>query len=194
LNSYKKLSDQEVLDLLARKDDRSANLAFNAVYEKGFRMVSSFIRKNGGTEDEALDIFQDTVIIFYKHLQENRFRKESSIATYLYSIARNLWYLQLRKKNRIQYQEEVEDQEDLAVELDSEKISIVDMIGELLEQLDAECKKTLKMFYFQKNSMSEIQNEFGLSSEQSAKTKKYRCMKKLEELFVSCKIDRDRLI
>lgn len=158
----------------------------NHLYQNCLPKVLTFVQKNSGTEEEAKDVFQDAVTILYKHLLDQRFRGDSSLSSYTYAIARNLWYMQLRKKK-------------LTISTDDLELSVVEktdelnigLIHKLVDQIGEACKALLISFYHQAKSMKEIALKFGLGSEQAAKTKKLRCMKKLSAVVAEYKLQRD---
>jgi len=192
LKVIKDLDDQEILNLLKKDDNLSINKALKVIYEEVFPIVKKYILKNNGSEEEALDVFQECTVIFYNQVKEGRYEMNAKISTYMYSIARNQWYQQLRKKKRIDYKSEMDETTLVAThESDVSSLHATNVVDRLMEKLDGQCKKVLLMFYFKKQSMKEIMIEFELGSEQAAKTKKLRCMKKLEELFESHNITRD---
>ena len=47
----------------------SENAAFEHLYSAYYMMVSNYVKKNSGTEDDSRDIFQEVVFIFYKKLR-----------------------------------------------------------------------------------------------------------------------------
>jgi DNA-directed RNA polymerase specialized sigma24 family protein len=57
--AVKQQSDQETFLGLKSKD----NQAYEILYKFYYPSVKNFILKNNGTEDDAKDIFQETIII-----------------------------------------------------------------------------------------------------------------------------------
>ena len=68
------------------------------------------------------------------------------------------------------------------------------LIRQVLERMDVECRSLLTSFYFNGNSMKELAERFGLSSTQVARTKKLRCMKKLGEIIHGYGLKKDHFI
>jgi len=185
------LTEQVLLSNLRSNDKQLENLALKQIYKKVYPKVEKFITSNGGDSAYAFDVFQEAMIVFYKHALENKFREESSIDTYIQAIARNLWYDQLRKNKKMHLQR-VQDEK--SYEINEDDLFILDTtnsIEELLKELSKDCQQVLRSFYFDKKKMSVIQKEFELSSEQAAKNKKYKCLKKLEGLCKSKNLKRE---
>ena len=61
------------------------------LYAKILPKICRYIRKNSGTEDDAFDIFQDGVVIFYRHVMSGNYRDDYDISGFLYTVCRNLW-------------------------------------------------------------------------------------------------------
>jgi DNA-directed RNA polymerase specialized sigma24 family protein len=76
------------------------NHAFGALYKNYFGVVSRFIVNNKGTNHDAEDIFQDTMIALVAKLRQDDFVLEASVKTYIMAIAKNLWFKKLRTANR----------------------------------------------------------------------------------------------
>ena len=160
--------------------------ALRIIYKNNKVKVCSFILSNSGSEEEAKDIFQETVIAFYENVLKNKFKGDSAISTYLYSIARFKWLNQIKKNNiRMVHDTEYEQTEDfykspLATLIDDEK---KEQILEVLGSIGGQCKKLLIASIYNNRSMKEIAEDGEYSSEQIVRNKKYKCLKKLKELI-----------
>lgn len=159
-------------------------LVLNHLYKEFLPRVKKMILKNSGTEDDAKDIFQDTVIIFYNHVKLNKFDEDKDIGGFLYSVARNLWINKVKKDNRFVQLDSVETwkgtEADALDDLISEEKTIV--IAEVMNSIGEECKQLLKYSIYDQLSLKEIAAKMGYSSEGVAKTYNYRCKQKLINL------------
>ena len=63
---------------------------FKLLYQY-YPMISNMIKKNNGSEEDAKDVFQDAIIIFYKKCLEPQFKLTARISTFLYAIAQKKW-------------------------------------------------------------------------------------------------------
>lgn len=189
-----KFSDQELIKLLKSSDENFENEAFKFIYKTYFPSIKRMVIQAGGTSFEASDIFQDSLYVFYNHLKNEQFKEASSIRTYIYSIAKRKWIDYLRKEGRYQLTESFKDEEGFDLNLiDSLGLSAGKVIRKLLAKLDKPCQKILLLYYYENKSMSEISHFFELGSNQAAKTKKHRCLKKLMSLFEKYDITRDKI-
>src|SRR5687767_8943798 len=70
---------------------------FTALYEKAFPAVAAFVSNRNGTIQDAKDIFQDALVIFYEKTVADKMIITGSDESYLLGIAKHLW---LRKFSR----------------------------------------------------------------------------------------------
>lgn len=95
----KSFKDDEILAGLLKRD----NKIIQFIYKTNFEIVSRMIIANSGNDDDAEDVFQESLIIIFKRLRENPdFELTSSFSTYIYSINRLLWLKKLRNKRKTQ--------------------------------------------------------------------------------------------
>jgi RNA polymerase sigma factor (sigma-70 family) len=159
-------------------------LVLNNLYKEILPRIKRMILKNSGTEDDAKDIFQDTVLIFYNQVKLNKFNEEKDIGGFMYTVARNLWINKAKRDNKFVKINDTENWEGSEVNalgdlIDQEKAKAID---EVMNQIGEDCKKLLKYSIYEKLSMKEIAKKMGYSSEGVAKTYNYRCKQKLVSL------------
>lgn len=66
-----------------------------SLYENYFEGVIAHVCMNGGNRDDGADIFQEAVLVLIDNVKTGQFRGDSSIKTFLFAIARNLWLHEL---------------------------------------------------------------------------------------------------
>jgi RNA polymerase sigma factor (sigma-70 family) len=173
------LKDLEIIKLLQSGKNR---LAFEKIY-KHFPSIKRLIITHGGSEEEAKDIFQESVIIFYEKVQQPDFELSSSIATFLYSISHRLWLKKIRDVKS--HESDLSQCKNLPFEseFDIENQENTQVIDHLLEELGNPCKTLLKNYYYQKMSMKEIATAMDYSSENVAKNQKYKCIERAKKIL-----------
>ena len=129
-------------------------------------------------------MFQDAVTIFYEQVVSENLQLTCAVKTYLYSICRNQWSNQLRKRKEEdlhddgqEYIDINESQLELLIETEAGKL-----IAQLINQMSEECQKVLQYFYFDQMKMKKIAEAMNYSGEQIAKNKKSKCLKTLRNL------------
>ena len=180
------LSDEELLLGLSSKNKTEKDRALKQLYAQHYPVIADFIIKNNGDKNEAADIFQDAIIVFYEKIRLGQLELNCTIRTYIYSVCRNLWLNRLRSQKRLTSI----DDEIIAIPIPPESLEAIDsnerndLIVQLLEKLGEDCKKVLTHFYFERLKMNEIADRMNFASEQVAKNKKSGCMKKLKALVL----------
>ncbi|MEP0987003.1 RNA polymerase sigma factor [Ekhidna sp.] len=170
------MKDSEILAGISRGDERM----LDHLYKKYYRMMTKIVLSNNGTEDEAKDVYQEALLAFWQKAASGKLVLTSKISTYLYSICLNQWRKELDRKSRLS-SEEV-DGEEYQTHDAKERLKIVtDCIG----QLGDVCKKVLTYYYFDGLGMPDIAKKMNFANTDTAKTKKYKCKKKLDSLIKS---------
>lgn len=134
-------------------------------------------------EADALDIFQDSMIVLYRHVMSGKLAGlDSTLKTYLFGIGKRT-YLNRKHKNKV-LTNNIEDYKHLQVSpLDSQQLNDRQrLILRLLDQLGEPSRSILFLFYYKKYSLEAIAKQLGYSSKDVVKTQKVRCMKKLRSL------------
>lgn len=178
-------SDNRIVADLKNKDESITNSALRYLYKSYYKMALHYIIKNSGDEDEAADVFQDVIIVFYESVIKNKFRGDSTIKTFLYSTIRNTWLTRLKKnKQKMTLEPDSVILRNLkATEKTGTGEELNKIVAYILEQIGESCKKILKYYYYENLSMKEIMSLMGFVNVNSAKTQKYKCMKKIIRLF-----------
>ncbi len=177
--------DREIL--LSLQTGSRMNETIRGLYRDHFESLSRYILSNGGSQQDAEDIFQEVIVGFIDLVRKDRFRGESSIKTFLFSMNRNLWLNEWKRRDRamkreIKYEEgSSREESDISHQITAREER--DRLHEMVDQLGDTCKKILLLFYYEGRSMKEIWEQLDYESEQAVRNKKHKCMKKLEELI-----------
>jgi RNA polymerase sigma factor (sigma-70 family) len=149
-------------------------------------MILHLVLNNNGTEEEAKDIYQEAIIVFFEKVREQTLELNCLVKTYLYSVCRRLWLKRLALKNRfagmISDSDSYEDVAEDVQELEDRELKFSKM-GEALAQLGEPCKTLLEDFYIQDLSMLEITDKFGYTNADNTKNQKYKCLLRLKKVF-----------
>ena len=166
---------------------RDLNNAIRYLYRQYSQATSSFIMQHGGSEQDADDIFQETVVAFIDVVRKGKFRMEASVKTFLNSIARNYWFNEIKKRDRSGLRDR---QFELSRDKDEVDVShhITEMerkrqLRDLVDQLGDSCRKVLLLFYYENLSMKEMVDHLPYDNEQVVRNKKYKCLQALTGLI-----------
>jgi RNA polymerase sigma factor (sigma-70 family) len=182
---YKKnrFSDSDLVEAILEKD--LLEQAILQLYQDHAEITRSFIIGKGGTEQDADDIFQETIVSFIECVQKGKFRQESGVRTFLISISKNIWYNEIRRRQRAGNREQI-----FEMDRDQEEGPVTELINDremkkqlnmLLQDLGESCKKILELFYYENLSMKEIVTQMHYENEQVVRNKKYKCLQQLTD-------------
>lgn len=76
------------------------NEVLEMIYKDHLPPVKSWILKNSGTQDDALDIFQEAILALYDKALDPDFSLTCPLGGFIFHICRNKWISQLRKNKR----------------------------------------------------------------------------------------------
>jgi len=177
LKPVRKYSDQELLDGIINGDPQVLNL----IYTENFPSIRHYVLLNSGNEDDAKDIFQESLILIYNKIKSPDFILSSSLGTYLYSICRFIWLKELSSRKKYV----IIENEDLSIISDEKEIIEIlernerlSLYREKYEELSDDCKRVLKMF-LNNIPIKEITQAMGYRSNQHTKNRRFRCKKSL---------------
>ena len=180
------MKDQES-DILVRlrKNPNEVLVEFYKNYRKEF--LSWSFKTYGASEADALDCFQDAMIVFYRNVLDGKISELlSSEKTYLFSIGRNLLFRKFKKASR---EIHLENQNDGIQDIGGIEFSelfhgntLENRIAEIVKTMRDPCKSILRYFYFRGFSMEEIAEEMSYKNAQTVKAQKVRCIKEIQNL------------
>lgn len=148
------------------------------LYLSVFPTVAAYIKGNGGTLDEAKDLFQDALVIYYEKAIAGKVVIEHSEKAYILGITKHLWYHRQQKQKGL-ISEDILNYEHL---IDEENLKpSANRVLHYLETAGQKCMDMLQAFYYDKLNMREIAKRFNLSGERSATVQKHKCLEKVRE-------------
>lgn len=178
-------SDEAIIEGLRLRSD----YIIKYIYQELFPMILFLVTKNNGSEEDAEDVFQDSLIIVFKKIKANEFDLSCSFRTYLYSVSRNLWLQKLSKRK--QFSREFSDVEtyitmtDYALsEKNQDEMEKFRLYQQHFLTLNDDCQKVLLLF-MKKVSLKDIAIEMGYKTEKYAKTRKYLCKEELKKRIIN---------
>jgi RNA polymerase sigma factor (sigma-70 family) len=173
-------SDEQILKLLRQgRDDKALGELYRHL--PGIRRM---IRFYGGRRDEAEDIFQESLIIFCRKARDPEFRLGSGSYAYLYSVSRLLWSEELRRQRRrpLAGLDELDPVDSDAQEAVSAELRY-ELAERIVDGLADRCRDLLQLFYTGRLKLKDIALKMGYSSEQSAKSQKYKCLEAARQQY-----------
>lgn len=168
------------------------------IYKNYAPGIQQLVLKKGGSVADARDVFQDALMIIYHKAKTEGFELTSQFNSYLFSICRFIWdrKRKIKANNTVTFPEvdrysSKEDIEQALINRERNKI-----FEDNFSKLGTFCQQLLQLFYDKKN-MQEIAAQMNLKNEHTARNRKYRCQKSLEnaikkdDRYVSFKVKRN---
>lgn len=178
-----KYSLEHIAENIRKGNDREV---LQWMYKEIYPKVEKYVSGNSGCIDDCKDVFQESIIIFYKYIIENKYDRIVDLNAFLMGISRNVWINKVRKLNRevdadlLEHFEETSNNPLIALIM-SEKWNAYKAI---FEKLGEKCRELLSYSSYERLNMKEIAEKMGFLNENVAKTQNYRCKQKLLE-FIS---------
>lgn len=166
-----------------RKGDQQA---LSKLYEEHRKDFSLWLIKHyGSAMDDALEVYQETIIAFYENVVSGKLSElSSSIKTYLFSIGKNKYLSMTRKSGRnVNSDAHLQMVTDDGSELEEKKVKedMLTLVEASFKKLSEHCRKLLKFFYYDRLSMEDIMDKLKYKNANTAKNQKYKCMQQLRK-------------
>lgn len=158
----------------------SNNQLIKQVYDLALPAVISWVKDNSGTEADAQDVFQESLVVIFKKLQKGNFELTCTLKSFIRIVCRNLWLAKIRNKDKKMNVstpdlEKIKLEDDIIYNIElSEKEQL---FYSHLNLLGKDCKTILKKF-FEKIPFKTIAAEMQ-TSESYIKKRKFICKEKL---------------
>ena len=161
---------------------------FTRLYAEVFPRARTYIIQNSGNEEDARDIFQESLIAAWMNGKNGKFSGDiKGFSAYILTIVRYKWLNRLDSSEHRKtvyndstesYHEQLTTAEDPARHQEESRI-----LQECMKGLDGTCRDILTRFYYKKEGLQQIASALKYSAE-SVKTIKYRCMQRLRKQYI----------
>lgn len=176
------MADQDDFYIQAiRGGDRNG---LEQIYKEFVPAIMRLVCRNGGTREDARDVFQTALIVIFQRSREGKLELSGSFSGLLYGICRNIWGNRLQKKSfqEVSLPEEIKytlqaPWEDRIVKEEKNQL-----LRDQMNNLGDSCRKILELFFSGK-SMEEIRQEMDFASIGYAMKRKFVCKERLIELI-----------
>jgi len=177
-----KFSNEDLINGILEHD----KAVLQYLYKEVFTQIRWLVIHNHGTEQDAKDIFQESMIVLFRKIQAGTFSLNCTLSTYIYSICRLLWLKELQRKGRYQSAEAedvlyISDGDDYDQGFEETK---KELFIRHFNELSKDCKKILNL-YLNGVTVSEITKSMGFRSDQYTMERKYRCKQRLMEKIIN---------
>ena len=185
-----------LLSLLLMKEEKTKNiiklirggdqLVLRKIYDENREAFIKFSRKYNVERYDAIDIYQDAIIVLYENIANGKITDlKSKVSTYLFAIGKYKIFQMHRDNSKVELSSELHLKEEniyLDVNLYNEKLTNrQNLLNKYYSQLGKRCKEILKLFYYEGYTLDEIINILKYSDKNVLKSQKSRCMRQLRD-------------
>jgi len=181
-----KFSDQDLIEKIKAGGKEFEDISMWMFNEyKGF--LPKIKEKLKLPQQQMQDAYADALVKLIRHLRDGSFRGDSKVSSYFYTIFYNT-SVDVSRKNasnkNMQTQELLEHDA-----RESDLLNLIDNKDEaaqvitVMKSMGVLCQRILMDWGYYGYSMKEIATRSDLSNAESARSMKYKCLKKLRELL-----------
>ncbi|WP_020529993.1 RNA polymerase sigma factor [Flexithrix dorotheae] len=178
-------SDKEIVRLI--QQGKNLEKCFSQLYKDNFDSLAGHILRNGGSPEDAEDVFQEVMVVFVNMVRTGKFRGESKIKTCLYSICKFRWKdlknKQFSVSNREEKYHEQNFQKTTRFDREFEEKEKKENLLQIFGQLGEKCKQILVAFYYEDLTLKELAEKLEYKNVQVVSNQKGKCMKSLISLL-----------
>ncbi|MES2266684.1 MAG: sigma-70 family RNA polymerase sigma factor [Bacteroidota bacterium] len=146
------------------------------LYKSAFPAVAKYVARLGGSLEDAKDVFQDALVIYYEKAVAGNLSANNDKA-YLLGIAKHLWFRKFNEGNNTSaLQDELLNIADNADEHVSNS-----KVLQYLASAGKRCMELLSALYYDKVSVKDAAEQFGYAGERSVTVQKYKCLEKVRD-------------
>lgn len=148
-------------------------------YEEVFPVIAELVKKQGGSLQDAKDVFQDALVIFYEKSVDGNLLINISPEAYIVGIVKHLWIRKFKSGLRLISLDHFE--KDITLPEDTFNTPSNNRLLHLLKVSGKKCLELLTSIYYDRQSMDEVSKAFGFSGAHSASAQKYKCIEKMKD-------------
>lgn len=157
------------------------------LYKSYGGMVAGHVRKNNGSDEDAQEMIQVTMLELWIAVQEGRYQEQGKLDQYIYQLAANSWREELRRRrNRPQTalddaQLQIEDESETNLAQAIVKDRYLQAVHEGIGQLGEPCQEIIQLYHLQKVSLQDVAEQLQYDYDNLRK-RIFDCRKKLKKI------------
>lgn len=180
--------DRSIINQIKSVDERKRQAAMNALCADTTlrRFAYKAMYAQGIPEAAFEDVFQETMVAFIKNITQGKFRGDSQLSTYFYSICEKQCKTLFKKNQPIAPLEDAPpistggNEGESSIIASEKRRALRQTLAETLNALSEKCRKALLLWKRGAESW-EIAEELGYKDAAVARTRIHYCRKKLRE-------------
>lgn len=172
------IKEELIPELIRQGKDREV---VPVLYKKVFPMVAKYITSHFGRKEDAADIFQDALMIFYGQVIKKEFNEQYKVFGYLYRVCINRWINKIKRDRKIELKEEME-----TFEISEEQSTIhslsenkENVLKSFFANIGEKCIEVLTYTIYNDLLLEDIMLRMDFASVDAVKMQVHRCKQKL---------------
>lgn len=182
--------DSKYLEALKNNDSR----LLAELYRDHSAAIVNWVRRNNGTEDDARDLFQEALLALHYSAHRPDFRLTCPIGGLIFTICRNRWINQLRRKRKeseVRIMEAERYEPESANESEYERIEADELdrkrLNAAFAQLSDTCQKLLRLLALGRKP-TEAAEALGMTNANTVYRRKNACAERWRILLEAQKV------
>lgn len=184
-------NDHDLVKALQQRNRKAEEHLYNTHKS----MITNLVLKNSGSHDEALDLYQETLLIVLKKISRPDFVLTAQLKTLIYGIAQRLWLKELRKKKKMPTAYTINDDEnddtigvfekylEIPTEDTDNYAQALEILAKAKAKLGNQCQEMVTAWYNRQRDETEaLATQFGKNAD-SLRLAVHKCREKLREQF-----------
>lgn len=157
--------------------------AFRILYKFYFPIVCKFVLKNNGSEADAEDVFQETLIVLLNKVPKDDFELTSSLKTYIFSVASNIWLKKLRDVKRQANHFIIHDVAEIQSPktFEAEEIQKQTLLDKALSAVTHHCLTLIYKIFYTDKRREQIMAEMRYKNPHTFNNQKYKCLQQAKK-------------
>jgi|OM-RGC.v1.017508304 DNA-directed RNA polymerase specialized sigma24 family protein len=173
------IKEEDIVSLINKGKDREV---VPLLYKKVYPLVERYIVRNSGKKDDAQDVFQDALLLFYKQIMLKTYDQKYKVFGYLYKICIYKWVNKAKKNSKIVFVDEIEKFEEPVYDEFTETLIVhadENIIRKLFNPIGEKCIELLTYTTYSSLLLEDIMIRMDFNSVSAVKMQLKRCKEKL---------------
>lgn len=154
--------------------------ALTRLYAQTYPMVLHYVKQHNGTPEDAQDLLQEAIILFYEKVLQEQLVLTASATTYLMAVCKNRWRQELEKRQRkvkILPSEIIQNWDEPTITSEQPNLDL----GQFVAKLGKKCQEILISFYYLGQAMPRIASQHEYRNVHTATVQKFKCLERLRQ-------------
>ena len=185
------MTDFQLLSGIMQNDERAWRFICRTMKSGFVSIIGQRFPFGNFSKEDMEDLFQTSCIVLMQKVKEGAVSvsREGALFSYLVQVGKLTANNLIRKRSSLSIEDMVtipdnphKEDEDYDISVDEKQQAQDEFIDRVFEKLSPECKTLFKHYYWGHKTLDEIASILGMRNADSAKSKKFKCMKKAKDI------------